>query len=253
MTHYLGVDQTGAINTRGEPKPLPSCLIIGNQIRPFYLKKFNQHSLSEVLSPGEFINLKICMDCVLGLPKELKLPWRMAIQKASEIKTYGRAPAQSFFREILSERKIKHIPTRQVEALCRANSVFQERPFQKNIQTGTFRFWKEMALEPHWFYVPRLSGEKKYSRSRIPIMEGYPSLAWRLLFGVNRREPENLFRHLKTHFPEMRFSPVQLKLFQSDANLADAAVLALLARKLMNQELSGPATQEGWILGAQAS
>jgi len=253
---FLGIDQTGAIDNRGQPKPLAACVLIQNELRFFYLKKFNRRSLDEILGPKEIEQLQICIDCVLGLPKELKLSWRKVMQSTSKTPGYGRLHAQAFFKNLIHRYSLTKIPRREIEIVCHANSVFLEKPYQKNIQTGTFRFWKEMAEDPDWFYIPRLSGEKRRLRSSarykrlIPIAEGYPSLAWRVLFKVKKREPEAFFSRMRENFPEVKITRSNLKLLKNDSNLADAAVLALIAKKAMPEDNLGPSTREGSILGS---
>lgn len=253
---YLGIDQTGAIDSGGYPKPLPACLLINNQLKPIYLSRLSRQAILEVVSHEDFLRLRICIDCVLGLPREIPVSWRNAILSTLEVPGYGRTPARIYFRKLLKSAKTKQLPRRNIETLCQANSVFLEHPFQKNIQTGTFRFWKDMAQDPNWFYIPRLPAEKKRAKlsklkdSQIPICEGYPSLAWRVLFKVKKRLPEQFPKLLRENSPNIRVTPADLKLLRADPNLADAAVLSLLAKREMTKELTSPASQEGWILGA---
>lgn len=234
---FLGIDQTGAVNTKGNPKPLPCCLIKTNVVTFFYLEKF-----SDVLAKHN--PQLICIDCVLGLPKSVGITLREAIQKTAEINEFGRKPAQAFF-ETLAAGKNHH---RKIETTLGANSVFTVHPYQKNIQTGTFRFWKEMAQSPDWFYLPAIPQEQKNSSRKIPVVEGYPSYYWKILLYETRRQPEKIIEILKSNYPILKISKEQQKLLLKDANLADALVLAIAAQKY-SHEINRPSHTEGWILG----
>ena len=240
---YIGMDQTGAIDRKKNPKALPTCLLDGKLTQLFYLDTFNIESIKKLFPNLIEKNTVICIDCVMGLPLSLKVKWRSALKRTLKIDGYGRKAASEYFMELGCGLK----PRREIEIKCQANSVFNEHPFQKNIQTGTFRFWKEMALNPDWFYAPAI--ESPIKNKMIPIYEGYPSLSWKILFGVKNREPQNLASLIRKHYPKIQWNQRLQKMIQQDPNLADAFVLALTA-KFINDADTQPIHKEGWILGA---
>lgn len=249
---FLGIDQTGAISSNGKPKPLPACAYIDNELIFFYLSNFSRFEIEKNLGPLRPSKTKIILDCVLGLPSDIPLPLRHAITSTKRTRGFGRNVAMEFYRTIEQQSSVKK-PRRMVEVLARANSIFQEKPFQRNIQTGTFRFWKELSQEPSWYRFPQLG--EGYDGKRIPIFEGYPSFSWNALFQVKQRNPKNFLPLLKKRFPNCKMRKKFMVLTQKDPNLLDAAVLALHASGLAKSFFSIPKdsslypAQEGWILG----
>lgn len=249
---FLGIDQTGAIFSNGKPKPLPACALLENEMVFFYLPALNKTEIEKNVGHLSPTKTKIILDCVLGLPSAVPLSLRQAIASTKDVQGFGRKAAQEFFRTIEKYSSVER-PRREVEALAKANSVFQEKPFQKNIQTGTFRLWKELSLEPSWYRFPHLGEEN--DRKRIPIFEGYPSYSWKFLFQTKHRNPQNFLPLFKAFFPKYKISKSSNISIQKDSNLLDAAVLALHASTLPKLLFSLPKTstlyptQEGWILG----
>lgn len=240
---YIGVDQTGAVNRKGQPKPLPACSLIGDKIQLVYLNTFSKKEIMEVFQLNEKHKVFICVDCVIGLPTELNLSWREALEKIKDSSGYGLTVAQKFFHKIGQGQK----PRRKIEILCHANSVFTEKPFQKNIQTGTYRLWKDISQHENDFYAPYVEGRK--SHRQLPLFEGYPSFSWKILFESIKREPQNLHSLLKIYWPNLKWSQkFQLQVNQ-DPNLADALVLALTLKKYKKLIQNFSSSQEGWILG----
>lgn len=247
---YLGVDQTGAVRADGTPKPLAAAVLANGRIRPVFLDQLTARCLREMLESSDLSSLRVVVDCVLGLPKDVKPRFREGLRRSLRTSGYGRPPARLFFESFECG---EDLPRRQVEIQQRANSVFQTHPFQKNIQTGTFRIWKELASEPEWYCLPYLDGQ--FSPGLTPIFEGYPSLAWRKLLQVKSRQPEKLGALMKKHFPKIRMEREDQKKIERDPNLADAAVLALagsvwLERRPFFWPPRSVAKYEGWILGA---
>jgi hypothetical protein len=252
MTAHLGIDQTGAIDARGRPRPLPACLLEKRRFRFFALPAFQRSVLASSVAASaatlEKSQLTIGLDCVLGLPESVGVRWREALRGTLKHEGYGRKPARAYFKALGQGEQ----PRRKVELLCRANSVFAEHPFQKNIQTGTFRFWKEMAQDADWFFAPLLEGEK--DQGRIPIFEGYPSLGWKLLLGANTRQPQALGELLRAFDRKLHWSAAEQALVEKDPNFADALVLALMVREFAARERRAQIpSPEGWILGASAA
>lgn len=239
MSIYLGVDQTGAVSHKGIPKVLPASVLIDNRIELFHLKSFNASELKTVSSSLQTIHAVI--DCVLGLPKQLGRDLRESFQKTLEFRGYGRAPARDFFRAIGNGRLYR----RACELRLNANSVFLEHPFQKNIQTGTFRFWKDLAQDPDWFYMPWI--EKPARKNLTPIYEGYPTYTWKTLLGAKHRKPSDLKDLIKKFDSRIALPRGFSQAVEKDPNLADAVVLALAAREWTKTKPKPHS--EGHILG----
>ncbi len=239
----LGIDQTGAVDKNGTPRPLPSCLIRNNEVIFFYLESFSKDLILGKVRKKANDNISICVDCVIGLPSELDLSWREAIKRIRPDAGYGRLAATEFFSKLGKKKVWK----RRVELLSGASSVFREQPFQRNIQTGSYRIWKDIAKSDRDFFVPFL--DEKPIIGAIPIFEGYPSFSWKLLFNVNKRSPEKVIRFTKRLFPELSISSEQIKLLKRDKNFADAFVLALTLTQFKYVEIAEDFKNEGWILG----
>lgn len=246
---YLGVDQTGAIDSKGIPKPLPACLIRGNCVFFFYLKTFSKSEIIASINPNSVEDLLVCVDCVIGLPQTLKMSWRQALKSISKFEGYGMKIARQYFHE-LGGGNIYH---REVEIACKANSVFKEKPFQKNIQTGTYRIWKDISLEAESFFAPAV--ESKKQKNQIEIYEGYPSLSWRKIFELPNRQPQNVSKLMLAEFPELSWKMSLQSQIDRDPNLADALLLALTMKVFAEKEsgLEITCDPEGWILGHESS
>lgn len=240
---YIGIDQTGAINAKGIPKPLPACALIKNEVHFFYLSKLDRIEIERhvgTLNPNQTF---VCLDCVLGVPDSLEYTFSEVLQKIHIVEGYGRKIASKFFREI-GDGKIHH---RKIEIQLKANSVFQEYPFQKNIQTGTFRFWKEISENHDDFYIPAL--EKQKNKLQIPLIEGYPTHIWKTALKSKFRRPENLVLILKGLSSELNWNHKHTSLVKKDPNLADAFVLAFGVKYLYKPTKSKRLNPEGQILG----
>lgn len=243
-TIFLGIDQTGAVDKNGKPKALPACMITGNNIQLFYLREFSKEAILCELKEFENPRILICVDCVIGLPQPLGLSWRQALRKIPANSGYGMLAARKFFKT-LSSNKIYY---RQVEIELGANSVFREMPYQKNIQTGSFRIWKDIASKTNDFFVPFLKEDSQ--PGQIPVYEGYPSYSWTALFGVRKRAPKEITKYLKVSFPNLKISRESRTLLKKDQNMADALVLAITMQEHhLQQPPKGQPSTEGWILG----
>jgi hypothetical protein len=242
----LGIDQTGAVSKNGTPKPLAACMIAHGTVAFRYLDGLNLNSIHATFPELVGTPLQICVDCVLGLPSVIGISWRSAVKMTARFQGYGRKPASDFFRHLGNGRS----PKREVERICRANSIFQERPFQKNIQTGTYRLWKDLAQNLENFYVPAL--ENRTASNQVSLTEGYPSMSWRQLFQTKGRQPENLRELIRSHKIPFEISTSQQKQIAKDHNFADAYVLAaaLTFAHSRTSEIIKFRGPEGWILGA---
>src|SRR5690606_15146623 len=75
-----------------------------------------------------------------------------------------------------------------------ANSVFQSRPYQKNIQTGTYRIWKDLTSggPTRWANIWPFETERSELLDAPWIFEGFPSLLWREVLGLPTRDLSRL-------------------------------------------------------------
>lgn len=251
--NFIGVDQTGAVGRDGRCKPLQAALLqkAGGrfelspfQLRELSFKEFTRHPSS----PQDPRNYTWVIDCVLGLPSGFP-ELRQVLELAAQTTQNGRQAAQDFFESLLAGSTWKVIPARKVELLVGANSVFRNKPFQRNIQTGTFRIWKELGADPDWF---TLAGHEPRSGNRSWLIEGYPSFAWQQLFSVKKRSPQDFRVLLKNRFPDLHISKSNLTHFMNSTDACDAAVLALQAATQEESVAyySQSLAPEGWILGA---
>jgi hypothetical protein len=230
---------------------------------------------------GQLSQTLFLIDCVLGLPREVegfKNLWSefKRAHLCRKERGFGRSSADHFFTELLLNRtgsKKGSFPKRQCEELAKANSVFQKHPFQKNIQTGTFRFWAELGesgkpwarLWPQDFKgekSPR--GSERKVLTALPIVaEGYPSLLWREVFGFSTRSSKQLVERIQTD-PEFKkdlvIESAWLKKIATHSDFADAFVLAyggmklhreglLFSKSVSENRIRQALHQEGWIAG----
>ncbi len=242
---FIGIDQTGAVNHKGKPKPLNVSVIdlrkkpqyfTGLQIAGLNLETIQQ-LLAKNIFPIEKEKILICVDSVFGLPEVLKIKPKKVFQTAKKFsfkdKHYGAETAFEFFRQFLTTEQI---PERTVEKLVKANSVFNLKPYQKNIGCGSFRVIKDLAQDSDWFSLwPFDKMEKQYI-----IAEGYPSYFWRSKLNCKTRD----LLFLSKKFKKLQFS---------NLDQADSFVLAYGAsqslQNLLNIKLNNKTRLEGWILG----
>lgn len=242
---FLGIDQTGAVDSKGRPKPLPAALIRGQTVEFFYLPALSKEHIEKKLGSSTS-QIMICADCVLGLPESVGVSWRAALKGLSNFTSYGRTPAQKYFYDLGKGE----IHKRKIEIACKANSVFQEKPFQKNIQTGTYRLWKDIFLNENDFWIPAL--EKKKTDLQIPLFEGYPSFSWKLLLQASTRSPKDLTSLIKKAKIGITWTKDHQAQAEKDPNLADAFLLALTMQKFAGVAFDRKPTNEGHILGFTA-
>jgi hypothetical protein len=243
---FVGIDQTGAVNANGKPKHLDVSIIDRTETRAQYytglkLTQITHHELSLLIKSKlkSFTDEKvlICVDSVLGLPKELDVTPKEILKKIKNFtyneKKYGALTAHAFFNQFLHQGLILH---REVELRVKANSVFRLKPFQRNIGCGTYRVLKELAQGEKWFDLWPF--EKL--NSQFIIAEGYPSYFWKHLLGAKSRD----LQFLKQKFKSLHFTSV---------DEADSFVLAYGAMKSIEQlsahTIPNFASREGWILG----
>ena len=267
---FVGIDQTGACKP-GQPhlpRPLPMAWFHPEsrrlEIIPEGLAGFDPELMAKITGspPGD---LTVLVDCVLGLPSEIQkshgfeasLGRLRELERENPCAPFGRKAAEQFFAEILEQGwpardGRRPYPEREAERLAGANSVFRRHPFQKNIQTGTYRIWRELSrLRDSVQLWPMDQPEKAGAK----IHEGYPSLIWRAYLGFKTRAPAKLATHLKEQ--GVLLSPETARRISADADLADAAVLAfggflLEAKGLLLAPNQPKARTEGWIAGLSA-
>jgi hypothetical protein len=259
---YLGIDQTGAVDSRGRPKPLPTAILrpLGPSgkysLSTVWLPKFSAKSLDGLTNkPNTAI---ILLDCVLGLPARKhafgEKPLRQAMNAAASHPGFGRKAASDFFLTVL-ENLGPGESLRACERIGKAMPVFLDKPFQRSIQAGAYRFWKDLGAEPEWCdfwpFTPKPQG-------RPILLESYASLFWRSVLGFPSRKPQELLGWLSSQKSWLEFNPQKIGAAAKDPNIADAIVLAV-AGKILHEKhslfqipeghLKKDALAEGWIAG----
>lgn len=245
---FVGIDQTGAIQKNGTPKPLPACFIRKHRPHFFYLPALEKEILTQTTQLKAHEEILIGLDCVIGLPETVPGSPREAMHKTLDFPGYGRSVATEFFAQLSPDAK----PRRKIEIQLGANSIFQEKPFQKNIQTGTFRCWKELAQSADNFCFPAIENISSLQLSpALKVFEGYPSFSWKTLLKLKTRDVSQLPTALQQYFPKIIWEDQHQDAVEKDANLADAFVLALAISQETERALTIPASKEGWILGSE--
>lgn len=185
-------------------------------------------------------SLAMMVDCVFGLPADVSRAlghsprgaahiWRLfrrAADRPGDAR-FGRAVSEAFFADLVRDSRLSFdpLPRRDCERACMANSVFLTRPFQKNVQTGTHRIWRDLG-----------EGARAWTRiwpfdAPAPgtwLFESYPSLLWRELFGLRTRLRPALRAAATAYFRKRAKVTVDdWDFITADPERADAAVLAL--------------------------
>lgn len=311
---YVGVDQTGAVvKRRGETawKPLPAALIVpgpGRKLRiiasdkdrkPLAIDAFNAGAIASLTALGGMVPERIVtlVDCVLGLPSPMRRHGESIRDLLSLATSFndqttipmGRKRAAAFFHQLLQKSNFQGAPgerwpLRHCERLTASNSVFQEHPFQKNVQSGTYRIWCDLGysldsrpagqprLWPHDYHDSDDGKIPGIASPEMVIAEGYPSLYWKKLFDLRSRQPASLRPVVNRTMEQYKVTveSADWELIKSDPDLADAVVLGLAAfvldtRGLFLKALNATdltsasvepgmfeASFEGWIAGAHA-
>ncbi len=206
----FGIDQTGAANGSSRAKPLKACEIIldsNEEILNVTFFKISEFGIWIKKLDPNFTN-HIFIDCVLGLPIELYnidstrtlRDWILETKDFQfEMHKYGRKASEAFFTEVLRFYNLSSLypPKRAVEVSLKSNSVFTTMPYQKNIQTGTYRIWKELGaalqdvvLWPSDFYLRDEASTIMY--------EVYPSFFYKTLLNTKIRKPEPVIKYLRS-------------------------------------------------------
>ncbi len=244
---FVGIDQTGAVKLNGQPRPLNVCIIDAQskKIKIHAQLKIEKLCYKEISSeikkwiPGfDQHKVLICIDSVFGLPQELSVPFTKVLSASKKFsfktKDYGAITAHAFFNQFLKNPSMK--PHRAVEHIVKANSVFNLKPFQKNIGCGTYRIIKELSLEKKWFSIWPFEKPTQ----QFVIAEGYPSFFWKQIFNLKTR---NLFA-LKSKMKTLNVTNI---------DQADSFMLAYGAMKSVDFlnafKIDPNLKKEGWILG----
>lgn len=246
---YVGVDQTGAVTSKGVPRDLPATIIHVNRrstsiFTNLKLPSMTTEDIQKLINSVDGPSRKsrapylICVDAALGLPEFTGSSFSNLKLKATHFekggKKYGARIAHDFFMSFLGEM---NRDIRIIEKITGSNSVFNLHPFQKNIGCGTFRVLKDLTRSERNYSVWPF---EDFNSEECAIAEGYPSLYWKTLFGLKRRSLEDL----KKLVPQLQFTSV---------DSADSFVLALAGLLYHNQILKVPSQhicrREGWILG----
>lgn len=197
--------------------------------KPLSLGSFDHQSIRlacRQLNLDESVSKLVAVDCVLGLPQPVygglsQSGWfqkgsaeqhlrgcfdrvydycnKLRLKKEAFL---GRKAAEIFFESMMRQAGFTEQAQRNDENLLRvceknlgAQSLFKARPYQRNIQTGSFRIWHDlgkMQSEGEIFSIlPFHSMHEKYSSSSsvMLIAEAYPSIYWHSDWGLKK---ENL-------------------------------------------------------------
>lgn len=198
----LGVDQTGAKGVSGKAKKLPTSLLyrVNNKwslLSPLYLESFDWKSIKELLlsknlNPQQSKTLVVA-DCVLGLPERIvknQDPLTLilkSMRSASSHEGVGLKAGEFFFKKNFPEAQAMTglELTRTLEKKLGCLSVFKNKPFQKNVQTGTYRIWSDLGENESyndfniWPY--------QNAPGRAYLCEGYPAYAKKSMKDKNKK------------------------------------------------------------------
>lgn len=232
---FIGIDQTGAWNAAiRKPRPLAMAIIrpeLGRwKFECLPLAQFTPQGFAEANVKFESTSTLIATDCVFWSHssqtfKNLKTDFKNAHQWRLIHQRVSREIAQAFFRTHGRPAGTK----RPVDQKMKAQSLYSPTPFQRNIQTGTFRIWSELGENPlNWIGIYPWSPID--SDVNTWAVEAYPSYAWNSIFNSKIRNPKKLPHWIQKRFSKQLIVTASAKaLISKDGNYADAAVLALQA------------------------
>jgi len=191
----LGVDQTGAKGKLGFAKPLPASLIldVGGSPRlcsPLFLSSLNKKSIEMLLAEQDFAcewhEVLIVADCVLGLPKKVignHNPLKKILNlmdKAFSSGGLGLRDGELFFSKICHPLKLDDGDLLRIqEKTLNCLSVFKSKPFQRNVQTGTYRIWSDLGNGKEYLNFNIWPYQQKEKRAYL--CEGYPAHAMKVV------------------------------------------------------------------------
>lgn len=271
---FLGVDQTGAARAGGKrAAPLKAFVIRRSphsrawEGEPLLLESLSKKVIDQKFRASS--ELAMIVDSVLGLPqacwpREKKVTSQKLWELFRETQApagFGRSYSETHFTGILKRHNLLSIPSRLCEEIVQANSLFRTRPFQRNIQTGTFRIWRDLTShEPQpWCYFWPFDLERSPWQDLPWIFEGYPSWLWKTLFFCKVRSPSKLNEIFDRR---LILKQSDLSRIQSDPDFADAAILAysglllqesnrLFSKLTVEPKVKSRMICEGWLLGLE--
>lgn len=237
--YIVGVDQTGA-TIKGKPKKLAfsyfetqkNTLNLGLNLKSFKLSEF-----SKFINDFNNKRVLIVVDAVLGFPFSVKISIFDVLREIKSFEGHGLSKGQEFFDYLKKKYIIKNNPLRKIEKILGANSVFTPYPFQKNVQTGTYRILKDLSHDEKWYNI--LPYEKQNFNKYL--IEGYPSKAFKELVGT-QRSIENFYYFLAT-------LDIKTTFYRSlTLDHIDSAMLVLQALAQKDLEIKIHKKSEGFIL-----
>ena len=261
---FIGIDQTGSVDQKGRPRPLPIATLYFDEVWKLAMARLSTLTLNSLISQHKQLGIRlkeksslIIVDCVLGLPKSYQkgqakknlVEWML---KAKSHSGFGLKAGQLFFDNLKIPGSEK---LRVSEKVLNANSVFSPYPSQKNIQTGTFRIWKDIADDVkseriHIWPYDALAN----SKGEASLIEGYPSLAYQELIGKNSNQRVKAnSKEVKALLTKKNIRTTDQGLQISNEDERDAILLAVYAFHLFKNQphrLKFDSTPvEGAILG----
>ncbi len=255
---WIGIDQTGS------KKPLPLALLTKTsnghfKLELFKLTAFTQEDIEKLNIPIQSNQTWITADCVLWplikpSVQGMWLTFAEAQLHRNAGNELGRKSSENFFESLKLKKHLDHTSIyRPVELKAGSNSVFTIYPYQRNIQTGTYRIWSEIGSRP-WLNIWPFN--KKGIKSRAWLAEGYPTWFWKKIFETKTRSPELLHELIKSKFKEkIEYDQNTKDTITRSPDFADAVVLAIGTCILMQNQPSlitekrGKHPNHGWILG----
>jgi hypothetical protein len=289
---FIGIDQTGAV-ARGSSatKPIAQSMPVAilaqfdgvwrlkltssKSAKPLLVHSFSKAEIVRCLAEADLkigfassSKTALIVDCVFGLAEEA---WPRNESSLSALFTraaaapggIGLQAAADFFALILKDSghdqsKVPY-PARRCEIMARANSVFRTRPYQKNIQCGTYRIWRDLGSAPEaWMQVRHFTPSHAVSREMPWVFEGYPSLIWRDYLQLRSRHLPSLASEIRRVASHIKIAKPDMQRMLSSPDAADAAVLAIGGKWLQNTgslfSAGAPSKskwlkREGWITG----
>lgn len=272
-THLLGVDQTGASRARGRrAAPLPLALLTrrpdgpwvldaGTPGHPRTLPGLTPDAVAEhaPLAP----TTALLVDAVVGLvdgPAGADGWWTLVERAATfthEGRRFGRAVGAAFFGPLAPDDPTRH--ARRADRVSGALPVFRHTPFQRNVQTGTHRVWRDLGQAPQrWVQPWPLQRPDDPDPAGPWLFEAWPTWGWRHLLDLRTRQPEALPDRLAARFPHLTLVPGTAEVLAQRPDHADAAVAALVGHVHLTEPRKPLAPglpdadwvhREGWILG----
>ena len=277
---FIGIDQTGAISKNGiNAKPLPVSLLFVNKNQKWeiivsnelFLDYFSPECIKKLFQKYcNHIHLNktfIAIDSVFGVPhrkdlkntKSIRSYYKQAINHSHNNLfsiNFGRNVAEDFFK-LSKWYENSNLPKRLVESIAKANSLFSARPYQKNVQTGSYRTWVELGQywkDDDYFLWPF---DIITDVDKAIIAEIYPSYFWKNYFDSSTRGKLNLSKIIDIMDENIIYSS---QIDQLNEDHQDAVIASLGAYKSIdNNSYCYPyeyvedsiRNREGWILGVK--